>query len=129
MVWNYDLNKPDQELVWDLRQTYAEIVGEVLKRVAECRVKKDYAAWYDSLRDLFIEINQKLKDKERVEYKDKLKKTLQTLNDHSGAYNKKDSTPDKVNKVYLALVDMELWLKQKMEEHRMFGAKEEPELL
>lgn len=118
-----------KELKYDLRQTYAEIIDEVLKRLADARINKRYIDWFNALDDLHVEIHQKLKPDERNEYKTKLNETIKELNANSNAYQGKDRTPEKIYKIQIALKELEMWLKIKMEKHKMFGAKEDAELL
>jgi len=130
VAWNNNYNKGfggDNEetgLVYDLRQTYAQILDEVLKRIAECRVKNDFTEWFNSLEHLQIEINQKLLPKERDEYEVELKKCIEVLRKESAVFNKVSKNNDGIFKVKCALRNLEKWLKLKMEEHKLFGAKD-----
>ena len=130
MAWNNNYSKGfggDNEeagLVYDLRQTYAQILDEVLKRIAECRVRGDFTEWFNSLEHLQIEINQKLLPPERVEYEKELTNCVKVLNSESAVFNKISKNNDGVFKVKCALRDLEKWLKIKMEEHKLFGAKD-----
>jgi len=127
MGWNnnYFNNKSDEDadgLVYDLRQTYAQILDEVLKRIAECRVKQDFTAWFDALDHLAIEINQKLLKPEREEYEEELKKCINILRTNSSVFNGTSKNQDSTFKIKCALKNLEKWLKIKMEEHKLFGA-------
>ena len=126
MAWNnnyFDNSKEDSEgLVYDLRQTYAQILDEVLKRIAECRVRQDFTAWFDALEHLSIEINQKLLEKEREEYNKELKKCVKVLNENKSIFNGHSKSADGTFKIKCALRDLEKWIKVKMEEHKLFGA-------
>ena len=131
MAWNNNYNKnygggdPEEAgLVYDLRQTYAQILDEVLKRIAECRVKSDFTEWFNSLEHLQIEINQKLLPQERTEYEAELKKCVLILNKEKSVFNKISNNNEGVYRVKCALRDLEKWLKIKMEEHKLFGAKD-----
>ena len=129
MAWNYEMNQPDKELIWDLRQTYAEVVSEVLRRIASLRYEKDYAGWFSALDDLHTEVNQKMDDTEKDDYEDLFDATVEILNLYPNAYNRKSTAPKEVFAIYSALKTMEIWLKEVMERHKMFGAKEDAELL
>ena len=111
-------------MIYDLRQTYAQILDEVLKRVAECRVKNDYVEWFNALEHLEIEINQKLLKPERDEYERELRKCINILTTNQYAFNKMSEDNNQIFKVKRALSDLEKWLKIKMEEHKLFGAKD-----
>ncbi|OQY40995.1 MAG: hypothetical protein B6229_00385 [Spirochaetaceae bacterium 4572_7] len=126
LAWNnnyFDNSKEEAEgLVYDLRQTYAQILDEVLKRIAECRVKNDYTAWFDALEHLSIEINQKLLEPERKEYNKELVKCIKILRENTGVFNGQSKSQEGTFKIKCALRDLEKWLKIKMEEHKLFGA-------
>lgn len=131
MAYNNSYNKGFGEdntdgagLVYDLRQTYAQILDEVLKRIAECRVKNDFTEWFNSLEHLQIEINQKLLSPEREEYETELKKCVTILTKERTVFNKISKDNEGVYRVKCALRNLEKWLKVKMEEHKLFGAKD-----
>jgi hypothetical protein len=111
-------------LVYDLRQTYAQILDEVLKRIAECRVQNNYIEWFNSLEHLQIEINQKLTEDERKDYAKELKKCVETLNQYSAEFNKVSKNSKGIFAIKCSLMDLEKWLKVQMEEHKLFGAKD-----
>ena len=129
MAWSSNFNnfankEEETGLVYDLRQTYAQILDEVLKRIAECRVKGDFTEWFNSLEHLEIEINQKLLPKERDEYEVELNKCIKVLQNQSAVFNKVSTNNEGIFKVKCALRNLEKWLKIKMEEHKLFGAKD-----
>jgi len=116
-----------QELAYDLRQKYAEIVSGVLTRVSDARAIKAFPAWLDALDDLYVEISQKLTDKEILEYKTETEKCYQILNEHKNIFKKLDVHSDKLYLVHEALKALEMWLRKKMEEKKMFGGKRDME--
>ena len=131
MAWGNNYNKnfgedtaEGQGLVYDLRQTYAQILDEVLKRIAECRVQENFTEWFNSLEHLQIEINQKLLAPEREEYEKEKEKCIIILTQERAVFNKLSKDNGGVYRVKTALRDLEKWLKLKMEEHKLFGAKE-----
>lgn len=111
-----------QKLARDLRDTQYEILDEVLKRVAVCRINRDFEGWYYGLEDLYIEIDKKLLKKERGAYTKQLSKCNKVLNDYSAEYLQQSKDDNNCNLVKEALVALELWLKRKMEKHKMFGS-------
>jgi len=121
---NYDNSDDNKDLVYDLRQTYAKLLDEILTRIAEARITMNYVAWFNALDDLHTEISQKLDKDEKINYEVKLKECVTILNAHTSAYNKSGSNRESVFKVKCALKNLELWLKEKMENHNMFGAKD-----
>ena len=131
MAWNYNSyeNSGDNnELIYDLRQTYAKLLDEILTRIATSRMAKNYIGWFEALDDLHTEISQKLKEKEKKIYEIELKKCVDTLLKYPAAYGKQSNERTQVFAVKSALKNLELWLKEMMEEHKMYGAKEEVQL-
>lgn len=122
---DFSAYNPQSELIYDLRQTYAEIVSEVLKGIAYARREKNFVLWYDFLEDLHTEIHQKLTEKERKEHKERLSNTINIINKYSLAFQGKSGTATDRYRVYTSLKELELWLRDMMEKHKMFGAKEE----
>ena len=119
----------NQELAYDLRQINAEIIGEILKAVAVARKEKNYRDWYDLLDDLHTEIDMKFNDKDNDDYEDQVKETIESLKKNAGAYLGNSGNAQQINNVKYALKELNMFLKRKMEKYKMFGAKEEMEML
>ena len=127
MAWNYNnYNNSDDnnELVYDLRQTYAKLLEEILLRIAECRVQKNFVGWFNALDDLHTEISQKFDKDEKVNYEKELLICVTLLNKYPAAYNKQSSNVQQQFEVKSALKNLELWLKEMMEKKHMYGAKD-----
>jgi len=122
---NYDNSGDNNELIYDLRQTYAKLLDEILCRIAECRLHKDYIRWFEALDDLHTEISQKLKEGEKKDYEKNIRLCVETLKKYPAAYNKQSQEIEGVYAVKSALKNLELWLKEMMEKHKMYGAREE----
>ena len=122
--FNSDSFEKSAELAYDLRQTYAEIVGVVLKRIVNARYSKNYVEWYHSLEDLFMEINQKLTPEEKKEYQNNIRETNKILNKWSKEYTHKGTEREGLIAIQKTLRELELWLRERMEDHKMFGAKD-----
>ena len=120
-------NFEGQEIPYDLRQKYAEIIGISLTKIFMAREERDYQKWFSLLNDLHTEIHQKLKPDEREEYNTKLNECVGELNKNSNAFKGLDKDAEKNYKVYLALKKLELWLRDMMEKHNMFGSKRDVE--
>jgi len=118
---NYTSN-PD--MPYDLRQTYAMgILTPILLLIEEHRNKNEFMQWYDVMTmSLHTNINQKLDDDERKEYTEINKKTVEVLNKHPNVFSGKDRTPLSVSIVKQALKELEMWLKDKMQSHGLFGS-------
>jgi hypothetical protein len=122
MAYNY--NDESNELVYDLRQKYAEIIGGILEEIALARKEEDFKSWFNWLRNLRLEINQKLNKKEREEYKEILKETLKIINKYPEAYLKHSRDEYEIEEIINCLSELDMWLKDKMELHKMYGAKD-----
>jgi hypothetical protein len=111
-------------ILFDLRQTYAmQILTPILIQIEEFRDRNMYQQWFEKLTmGLFINVYQKLDEDEREEYKEKKNKTLKILNENPSVYKGIDKqNPERNYKVKTALIELELWLKDKMEKHGLYG--------
>lgn len=125
----YTFEESQKELVYDLRQKYAEIVGSILEEIAIARKEKKYHEWFELLDDLHTEIDKKLNDKERNEYQTILKKTTAIIEQNIDSYsNRNTDDSEQSNNLKQALKELNMWLGRIMEKKKMFGAKEDPEL-
>lgn len=119
---NYS-NQPT-DLAYDLRQTYAKIVGEHLVDVAEARKADYYFGWYKSLEDLYTIVVHKFKkdsEKKEEEYK-KLKNVIVNLaNTYVASWTGLTKTPEECFKIEAALKEMEKFLYREMDAAKMFG--------
>ena len=122
---NYNNSEDNNELMYDLRQTYAKLLDEILTRIANSRMTKSYSQWFEALDDLHTEISQKLKKPEKIKYEKELKRCVDILNKHPMEYNKKSTEVQGVFEIKSALKTLEMWLKEMMEKHKTYGAKEE----
>lgn len=122
--FNQDSFDKSAELAYDLRQTYAEIIGVILKRIVEARYTNDYSLWYKALEDLFIEVNQKLTEQERKDYDERIMETNKILNQYTKVYQRKERSKEGLVAIQKTLRGLELWIKERMEDHKMFGAKD-----
>jgi hypothetical protein len=112
------------DMPYDLRQIYAvEILGPILKAIEYHREKSEFLSWYDKLTmSLHTNIYQKLIDSERKEYETLNNETMDVLNKNKDAFCGRDKSPEKIHNVKMALKKLEMWLKQKMQEHGLFGS-------
>ena len=125
MAKDDDFGFPDNpKILFDLRQTYAmQILTPILIALEIARSNNDFQKWYDTLAySLYVNIYQKLEEDEREEYKKVKEACLQTLHSKKLAYQ---GTPgqsiEDVHIVKSALMDLEMWMKSKMEDHGLFG--------
>lgn len=116
-------------LIYDLRQAYVEVISAILKQILFARQANQFNQWFMLLDDLHTEINQKLKKEERKEYYDKLNNVKKIISEKQNAFLGVSKDQNDVNEVRNALKNLEMFLKVLMEKHKMFGAKEEAELI
>lgn len=127
--YNYDDSGEERIMLHDLRQMHAEIIGLILKEILIARQQKNYPVWFDLLDDLHTEINHKLKPEEIKRYNEQLDITLKTIQENQQSYIGKTGNAEQNRNIKLALKNFEMMIKQLMERHKMFGAKEEAELM
>ncbi len=109
------------QLQYDLRQRYAEQLGEIRVAILAARKERRYSDWFELLDSLYIEVCQKLKDPEKKQYNELIIKANKVISENTMAYTNGGSRNDKL---YFILRKINLWLNKVMEEKKMFGAKE-----
>ena len=112
------------DMPYDLRQTYAMgILTPILISIEMHRTKNEFSQWFDCLTmGLHTNINQKLDEDEKKEYTKIETKTIETLNKHPSVYQGKDKSALQVYEVKIALKQLEMWLKDKMQKRGLFGS-------
>lgn len=132
-----------EDLAYDLRQKYAEIVGVHLEVVSRSRMSKDYPAYFQALEDLFTVVKHKFKNKKpkdevidpkaKKEKKGKKKNDLELFeelrqeaikkaNEFPNVYLGRTEEPNEVAELQKALRDMEMFLFKIMDDSKMFGS-------
>ena len=117
-----DENLEEQDLQFDLRQAFVILTTEVKKQIIVARTEKNFTKWFELLDSLYIEICKNLSPQEMDEYEKLLLKQTEILEKYSHSYLKKNHKND--NEVYKALRMLDIWINRKMQEKRMFGAKD-----
>jgi len=120
---NYGVDN-SKELAYDLRQKLAEQLGELRAGILEARSLRDYPRWLSLMDSLFIEISQKLGDKEMGRYNEIMVEINETTKNNHAAFNNPKLNG---NDIYLSLRKMNIWLNKQMEKYDMFGSKPELE--
>lgn len=134
MVYDKNFGEDEKQIVYDLRMIYAEkILGNTLIQIQIARNQENYILWYHLLkRDLLTEVSKNLKPDEIDKVKEKIQETKSILCRFPNAYmnNKKVyKSADENEAVEDALCDLEMLLMALMQKHKLFGAKEEAELM
>jgi hypothetical protein len=131
MVWksNFGSEEVDGALIFDLRQIYAkDILGETLKAIKLARINDNYNLWYHLLkRDLLTEISQKLNDEEIEHVRNKIQDTKNVIEKYKTAFVKKNTNPNDHEQIEDALCNLEMCMTRLMEDHKMYGYKEDDE--
>ena len=115
----------NSDLVYDLRQYFAKIVGEHMIEIAIARKERNFSEWVKLLECLHTEIRKKLTDDEEKEYQEKLSAMATILNEKEQVFNGTSTEKDDYAVVFNTINDLDMWLGIRMEEHGMFGRKEE----
>lgn len=125
------------ELAYDLRQIYAKIVGEHLEDIAQARKADNYSVYYKTLKDLFIIVKHKFKEKkikiydpekkkeiEKTQleyYNDLISEAVNLANSNPQTWLGKNKDPEACAKIEQALNAIEMFLYEKIDDAKMFG--------
>jgi light-regulated signal transduction histidine kinase (bacteriophytochrome) len=114
-------------LVYDLRQRYANIVGDHLEDIARARKAEDFYSYAKNLKDLFTIVQHKFKKKEQKvkKYNELLKQVLELANKNRAVWNRQSIDPEVSQKIEDALRNIEMFLYEEMDEGGVFGEKSE----
>ena len=112
------------EMPYDLRQTYANgILTPILLELEILRDKDDFSSMYKKLTmSLYTNLNQKLGLQEREDYQKLLTETISEINKYPDTFRGHDKSTEKVHKIRLVLQKLEMWLKDRMQEHGLYGS-------
>jgi len=108
------------QLTYDLRQAYAQQLGEIRLGILLARKENDYKMWKELLDSLYIEVSTKLDDNDEKEYNKMIIEMNKLIEQNSKLYNDKKNIPT----LYSSLRKINIWLNKKMDQYKMFGAKE-----
>lgn len=114
-----------KELAYDLRQIYANLVGEHLYDVAQARKNNKYAEYFKNLDDVYVIIHHKFKDREKEE--EKYKKLVETAVTSANKYEQewlgKGNDSQGCATIEKSLREIEMFLYEMMEKANLFGKK------
>lgn len=112
-----------QDLAYDLRQSYAKIVGEHMQDVADARKSDSFYAYYKNLEDLYTIVRHKFKDikKGEEEYRAKVKAFVIIANQYKDVWTGVSKDPTGHGAIDASLRQIEMFLYEKMNEAKMFG--------
>ena len=113
-----------QELAFDLRQKYAQIVGEHLEDVSLARKGNHFNLWLKNLQDLHVIVKHKFKKKEdEKEYNKLINNIIILANKYSSTFLNQSQDPNECAIIENSLREIEMFLYLKMNEANMFGDK------
>ena len=113
-------------LIYDLRQHYANIVGEHLRDAAEARKQDRYPEWFENLQDIYTIVHHKVaKDQPEIDevYNSKLRNIAKLSQKYKDTWSNNTPNSQANAEFKHALRDLEMWIYQQMEEAKMFGEK------
>lgn len=108
------------QLTYDLRQAYAQQLGEIRLGILLARKERDYKTWKELLDSLYIEVSTKLNDEDAKEYNAMIIIMNKIINSNYKLYIENKPLPE----LYMVLRKINIWLNKKMDQYKMFGAKE-----
>ena len=133
----------EENLAYDLRQKYAEIVGIHLEAVTRARMVCDYPNYFKALENLYTVVRHKFKEKKvkdeivdisKKKAKKEIKKTdiekfndLRTVaitiaNKYNLAYLGQTQDPNEIAELEKSFRAMEMFLFKVMDDSKMFGS-------
>ena len=133
-----------EDLAYDLRQKYAEIVGVHLERVSTARISKNYPQYFQSLEDLYTVVKHKFKKKKRDAdeiidpdkktkkkevkktdleiFKELRQKAIDLANKYPNVYLGQTEDPKEISELEGSFRDIEMFLFSVMDNAKMFGS-------
>lgn len=115
-----------QGLAYDLRQTYAMLVSERIRKLDEARDSSDFREYLIQLRKLFIVVRHRLVRLEvDLEPYQKFMKEIQIMvNENPNVWNGNKKNREVGAIIENKLMDFEMWLWEAMDEAKIFGDRE-----
>lgn len=124
MVYNNNYgNIEPGDLAYDLRQAYAQILGEHLIDATTNRKENKFYQWFKALEDIKTITKHKFKKKEEAlkEYEKLIKKIKEIAKKNSLTWSGQISDPDQIQEIDMVLRELEEFLYERMEESKLFG--------
>jgi|TARA_Y100000310_G_scaffold64427_1_gene59949 hypothetical protein len=131
MVKEGAMDEIGKEIAYDLRQVYAiEILGEHLKDIARARKSDNFPMYFKCLKDVYIVVQHKFKkDKKKKdaknpkeEYKELMDAVVKLANEYPDVWLKKSNDIKHYALIEQALNQVEMFLYNKIEDAKIFGA-------
>lgn len=120
MVYQKDFG--DQKApAYDLRQIYAELIGNTIREIMKYRSNRDYKDWYEELDGLYIDVSCFIADKKENEYYFKLAKELNELiRKNPKAYTSREIESYEIHK---RLRQINIFLMKMLKKYDLLGNK------
>lgn len=114
-------------LKYDLRQKWAEMLGEDLRKILEARDEENYPLWFKLLRNLHMDSEYKYKKVDHDDYEKKLKACLDAIKENEHAYTSHQAGTEARGKLHDKLAELHKFLIEMLDKHKFFGSPEEAE--
>lgn len=119
---DYGVVASSGELAYDLRQTYAKIVGDHLEDIAQARKADRYSIYFKALKDLCIVVKHKFrKGKDIEKYNALVNEAVKLANQHPQTWLGKNKDPAACATIELSLNAIEMFLYEKIDDAKLFG--------
>jgi hypothetical protein len=118
---------PKSELAYDLRQTIAEIIGQLLMEITAARLERRYVDWMNLLDNFHTEISMKLSATEESEYVKTWNETMNHVQNFKEVFEGRSQDSNNHSEVYGKIKLLEMWLRKKADKHDIFGSKRRSE--
>lgn len=132
---DYNSSGFNENLAFDLRQKYAQIVGFHLEEVALARKEKNFSKYFEALEDLYtvtchkFKAPKKIKDENKknrfvhLKYSQLKKEFVDLTNKYESVYIGNSTDVEGYNLLFYSLRRIEMFLYYKMNQANMFGSK------
>jgi len=117
------LDNYDDGEQWNMAQAYLKRIDFILTLCDQCHYKDDPRGWFKALYQLYKEIYPKMKDKEKEESKKFLDILIKYKNNNFKTNGKKMRKNEVVLVNYDVFIDLELYLRQLLENKKMLTPK------
>lgn len=117
----------EKEMKYDLRQRYANFVGDHIDDVGFYRKRKNYPDYFQSLKELYVVTEFKWRDSKQEESQQKYEELIEAIARHARQYptawRGNLSDPKAIALIEHSLYALEKFLFRMMEDANMFGTK------
>jgi len=117
---DFNNNSDGKDIAYDLRQRFAQQVGDIRDRIIDARDNREYSKWFNQLDSLYVEISHKLTKIEKDKFNEMMKEVNTATQKNRSVF---ETGKGNGNDLYSSLRKMNIWLQEMMEVHDIFGSK------